>query len=414
MTTTNDERGRIFTDASAYADPVAWHAAAKKLRAEAPVLRVELPDYPAFWAFTKHADVMEIERNPRVFTNSPMPTLTPKAQMRPSDEPAAVQTLIQMDGDNHRDHRKIVNDWFMPASINRMQDRVAELAKRYVDEMASLGGRCDFARDIAMHYPLHVILSTLGLPEDDYGRMLQLTQELFGGDDPDIGRVGNDEGSMAIIMDFVQYFNGVAADRRANPTSDLASVIANAELNGAPLPDVDVLGFYLITATAGHDTTTNSIAGGLHALLTNPDQLELLRANPDLLDDHAVEELIRYVTPVKHFMRTCQEPFTIRGTEIQPGELVLMSYASANRDDEVFTDPDRLDLNRENASGHLAFGFGRHFCLGAHLARLEIRTFFRELLGRLESIELDGETTFTHSTLVTGPKNLPIRYSLRS
>ena len=172
-----------------------------------------------------------------------------------------------------------------------------------------------------------------------------------------------------------------------------------------------MFGFYLIIATAGHDTTSNSTAGGLLALIENPDQLKLLQDQPELIDG-AADELIRYVSPVKHFIRTCREPFTLRDVTFQPGDITLLSYASANRDDEVFEDPFRLDVTRANASSHLAFGFGRHFCLGAHLARMEIRAIFRELLGRLDSIELAGEPTFVHSRLVSGPKTLPIAYQL--
>lgn len=403
--------GRIFADPAAYGDPEAWHAAAKRLREEAPILKVSLPDYPEFFAITKHADVMEIERHPEVFTNAPNPVLSTKADMRAGEEGgAAVNTLISMDGEDHRAHRNLVNDWFRPGNVKKLQERVQELAAKAVDHMQSLGGQCDFARDVAMHYPLQVILSILGLPESDFGRMLKLTQELFGAEDPDIGRAASDGSVLAVVLDFVSYFSDLANDRRAHPGTDLASVIANAQLNGAPLPDMDVFGFYLIIATAGHDTTTNSIGGGLHALMEHPDQLALLQAQPELIDN-ATDELIRYVTPVKHFLRTCQAPFTLRDTTFQPGDVVLMSFASANRDDEVFTDPFSLDVRRPNQGSHVAFGFGQHFCLGAHLARLEIRTLFKELITRIDTVELAGEPTFLQARLVSGPKTLPVRYS---
>lgn len=242
--------------------------------------------------------------------------------------------------------------------------------------------------------------------------MLRLTQELFGAEDPDIGRVAEDNAILEVVLDFVTYFNALAASRRAAPTGDLASVIANAELDGQPLPDMDTLGHYLIIATAGHDTTSNTIGGGLLALMEHRDQLGLLQARPELID-HAADELIRYVTPVKHFMRTCQQPFTLREVTFQRGELLYLSYASANRDEQVFPDPFRLDVRRENAASHLAFGFGRHFCLGAHLARMEIRAIFRELLGRLEHIELAGEPTWIQAYFVQGPKSIPVSYRLR-
>ena len=270
----------------------------------------------------------------------------------------------------------------------------------------------DFANDVAVHYPLQVILSILGLPETDYAKMLKLTQELFGAEDPDIGRAGEDHTVLEVMMDFVGYFTGLAADRRAAPTADLASVIANAELGGAPLPDMDVFGFYLIIATAGHDTTSNSISGGMLALLEHPDQLKLLQEQPELIES-AADEFIRYVSPVKHFIRTCREPFTLRDVTFQPGDVTLLSYASANRDEEVFPDAFRFDVTRANAASHLAFGFGRHFCLGAHLARMEIRAIFRELIGRLDHVELAGTPTFVQSRLVSGPKKLPISYSFK-
>jgi cytochrome P450 len=347
-----------------------------------------------------------------VFTNAPVTVIVDEKrvdEMRTTDPP--VKALVQMDGEQHKAHRAIVNDWFKPGSVKQLEARIDELAAHYVDEMARLGGRCDFAQDIAVHYPLQVILSMLGLPESDYARMLQLTQELFGAEDPDMGRVADDESQLSVLMDFAVYFSELAANRRETPTSDLASVIANAQIDGELLPDLELVGHYVIIATAGHDTTSNSIAGGLLALIEQPDQLELLRSRPELID-HAADELIRWVSPVKHFVRTCREPFTIRDVTFEPDDLLVLSYASANRDDEVFSDPFRLDVQRENAASHLAFGFGRHYCLGAHLARLEIRALFKELLARLDHVELDGEATWVRSHFVQGPKRIPIRYQL--
>jgi cytochrome P450 len=403
--------GSIFADATAYADPVGWHAAATRIRAESPILRVRLDGHPEFWAITKHADVMEIERNPEIFTNAPVPVLTPESERGPAGE-APVKTLIQMDGDEHKAHRAIVNDWFKPGNVKMMQTRIDELATNCVDRMAAMGGRCDFMNDVALQFPLQVILSILGLPEGDYARMLKLTQEIFGAEDPDIARLGEDHSIAEVLLDFVTYFTALANDRRAHPTADLASVIANAELHGRPLLDMDMLGHYLIIATAGHDTTANAIGGGLLALIEHPDQLELLQAQPEVIHN-AADEFIRYVSPVKHFMRNCQRPFTLRDVTFEPGDLLYLSYASANRDEEVFPDPFRLDVQRANASSHVAFGFGHHFCLGAHLARMEIRAIFTELLSRLEHIELAGEPTWIRAYFVQGPKSIPINFELR-
>lgn len=403
------ELGRIFADPDAYADPRSWHEAARRIRDEQPILPVSVPGFADFWAITKHADVLEVERHPDVFTNAPIPVLTPATDVEPGEPP--VKTLIQMDGDEHKAHRGIVNEWFKPGSLRTLQDRVDLLAQRAVDQMASLGGTCDFVNDVALHFPLQVILSILGLPEADHARMLQLTQELFGAEDADIGRLGEDEGIIGVLMDFVAYFTELASNRRSEPTEDLASVIANAQLDDEPLSDLDMIGHYVIIATAGHDTTSNAISGGLLALLEQPDQLDLLRSQPDLID-HAADELIRWVAPVKHFMRTCQRSYEIRGHTFEPGDRLYLSYASANRDDEVFEDPMRLDVRRENASNHVAFGFGRHFCLGAHLARMEVRALFRALVPRLEHIELAAEPTWIRASFVQGPKHIPIRYQL--
>jgi cytochrome P450 len=409
--TSVESLGSIFADPVAYADPERWHAAAKRIRDESPILKVTLAGFPEFWAITRHTDVMEIERNPDVFTNAPMPVLAPGGGAAAMEAPP-VKTLIQMDGDEHKAHRNVVNDWFKPGNVKNLQARVDELARQSVDRREEMGGECDFVNDIALHFPLQVILSILGLPEDDYARMLKLTQELFGAEDPDIARMGEDQSMLDVIIDFVNYFTALARDRRARPTDDLASVIANAEIKGLPLPDMDMLGHYVIIATAGHDTTSNAISGGLLALMEHRDQLELLRAEPELID-RVPDELIRYVSPVKHFMRTCREPFTIRDVTFAPGDRVLLSFASANRDDEVFPDPMRLDLRRENAATHLAFGFGRHFCLGAHLARLEMRAVFREIVARIDDIELAGEPTWIRAYFVQGPKSIPITYRVR-
>jgi cytochrome P450 len=260
---------------------------------------------------------------------------------------------------------------------------------------------------VALHFPLYVIMSILGLPEEDYPRILKLTQEVFGASDPELGR-GDDVTS--VLVDFFNYFQALTVGRRAEPTEDLASAIANAEIDGARMGDLEAAGYYVIIATAGHDTTSASIAGGLHALLQFPEQLERLRADPSLVPT-AVEEMIRWVSPVKQFMRTAAVDHEIRGVRIPAGESVLLSFPSANRDEEVFADPEWFDVGRD-PNRHLAFGFGAHFCLGAQLARLEGRAFFSELMPRLRSVELAGPPAYMETLFVGGPKHLPISFEL--
>ncbi len=299
-----DEAAKVFADAQAYADEAKLHAALTHLRANAPVSWVDVPDYRPFWAITKHADVMEIERANTVFTNSPRPVL---ANIEGDEQQAAVgvSTLIHMDDPQHRVVRAIGADWFRPKAMRALKLRIDELAKRYVDHMLAAGPECDFVQEVAVNYPLYVIMSMLGIPESDFPRMLKYTQELFGSDDTEFQRGTSKEEQIGVLLEMFQYFNELTASRRANPTEDLASAIANATIDGEPLTDIDTVSYYLIIATAGHDTTSATIAGGLHALIDNPDQRERLRANMDLMP-LATEEMIRWVTPVKEFMRTAQ------------------------------------------------------------------------------------------------------------
>ncbi|MFI6814163.1 cytochrome P450 [Nonomuraea sp. NPDC050328] len=400
------EAGLTLIDPSAYADEARYHAACTLLRRESPVHRVDGPGYRPFWAVTKHADVLEIERQHELFLNAPRPLLSPaEAEDRVAASGLALRTLVHIDDPDHRVFRAIGADWFKPAAMRRMQERIDVLAKRYVDRMLEFGGSCDFATDIAAHYPLYVILSLLGLPESDFPRMLQLTQELFGGQDADRRRGETVDDQITVLLDFFAYFQELTAARRAVPTDDLASAIANGGLN-----DFDTASYYVIIATAGHDTTSSVIAGGLHALIENPAELARLRAEPALMAS-AVDEMIRWVTPVKEFMRTATRDYTLRDTKISEGDSLLLAYPSANRDEEVFTDPFRFDVGR-SPNRHLAFGFGAHYCLGAALARMEAKALFTELLPRLRSVELAGEPSWIETLFVGGLKRLPISYRL--
>jgi cytochrome P450 len=250
----------------------------------------------------------------------------------------------------------------------------------------------------------------MGVPETDEPRMLKLTQELFGGTDPDMQRPDASETSNA-IFDFFQYFQAITAERRARPGDDLASVIANGKVNGCPLGDIETASYYIIVATAGHDTTSSTIAGGLQALIANPGELKKLKENPALLNS-AIEEMIRWVTPVQHFMRTAMEDYELRGRKIKAGEALSLLYVSGNRDEDVFADPFRFRIDRE-PNKQIAFGYGAHVCIGQHLARMEVKGFFTELLKRLDHIEQVGEAKRVQSVFVSGLKTLPVRYSIR-
>jgi cytochrome P450 len=409
-TPTMDGAARLLADPMAYTDEPKLHAALAHLRANAPVSWVEVPKYRPFWAITKHADIMDIERENTLFTNWPRPVLT-TAEGDEMQANVGVRTLIHMDDPQHRVVRAIGADWFRPKAMRALKVRVDELAKIYVEKMMEVGPECDFVQEVAVNYPLYVIMSLLGIPEADFPRMLKLTQELFGSDDTEFKRGTTNEDQLPALLDMFQYFNGVTASRRENPTEDLASAIANARIDGEPLSDIDTVSYYLIVATAGHDTTSATISGGLLALIENHDQLSRLRDNLDLMP-LATEEMIRWVTPVKEFMRTAAEDTTVRSVPIAAGESVLLSYVSANRDEDVFDNPFRFDVGRD-PNKHLAFGYGVHFCLGAALARMEVNSFFTELLPRLKSVELTGDPQFVATTFVGGLKHLPVRYSFK-
>jgi cytochrome P450 len=408
---TVEEAGRVFADPGAYTDEAYFHRACALLRREAPISLVEADGYAPFYALTRHADVMEAERRPEVFRNQPQPVLMETEMERLVRQSGDLATLIHMDDPEHRKYRALTADWFQPSSLARLEGRIAELARRAVDRMAELGGECDFAVDIATPMPLEVILSILGLPEADYPKMLQLTRELFQGDDPEFARGGGTfEEFVTVMYDFFRYFGALVDERRARPTEDLASVIANAVVDGEPIWPYQQISYYVIIATAGHDTTSFTMSGGLQALLENPDQLERLRRDPSLIPT-AADEMVRWVSPVRHFLRNVVAPAEISGHRFEIGDRLLLSYWSANRDEDVFDDPFRFDVGRK-PNRHLAFGFGAHYCLGALLAKMEIRALFAELIPRLRWIGPARPPELSRAVFVGGHKHLPIRYEV--
>ena len=368
---------------------------------------VEAPGYEPFWAVTRHADIMDIERNNTLFLNAPRPLLATAemdaAAKRREADGTALRTLIHMDDPQHKVVRAIGAGWFRPRAMRALEERVQQLARRYVDRMADFGGECDFATQVAVHYPLYVILSLLGLPESDFPRLLKLTQEMFGGGDEELRRGETPEELLATLLDFFAYFQDLTAARRAIPTGDLASEIANARVDGEYLSDFDTASYYVIIATAGHDTTSSTIAGGLHALIQHPAELARLRDDPALLPT-AAEEMIRWVTPVKEFMRTAVADTEVGGVPIAagPGGAAVLPLGQPRRGTSSPT-RSAFDVGRD-PNRHLAFGFGVHLCLGAALARMETRAFFAELLPRLESIELAGQPEWTRHHLRRRPQ----------
>jgi cytochrome P450 len=405
-----------------YAERGYPHETWTALRREDPLHWCEPQLNVPFWAVTKHADICQISKQPDLFLNGKgiIPATKDVAERLARGEKGpfdAMQTIITMDPPKHRTYRKVASPWFTPRALARLDETVEASAKRLVDRLYEAQvqgeGRCDFATDVAAQHPLRILASILGVPREDEARILRLTQELFGGDDPEFQRPEEDrqEAFRNLGIEFLQYFGKIIAQRREDPGDDLAGVLANAQIDGAPMGDVETLGYYLITFTAGHDTTRNALAGGMHALALNPDEREKLRADPRARVAAAVEEIVRWTTPVNYMMRTVSRDTELAGRAIRAGDRLVLFYASANRDEEVFDDPFAFRVDRD-PNPHLGFGIGEHFCLGAHLARKSQRALFSELIGRLEEVEIDGPVERLAASFVAGIKHLPLRYRL--
>jgi cytochrome P450 len=323
-----------------------------------------------------------------------------------------------MDAPDHLKYRQLTQSWFLPQNVRQLEDRIRGIARDHVDRMAELGGECDFVADVALTYPLRVIMEILGVPPADEPRMLRLTQELFGSADPDLNRshstledTGEALGAIqGVIADFFAYFKQITDDRKASPRGDVATVIANGRIDGAPINDFEAMGYYIIVATAGHDTTSSSTAGAVWGMCQFPEAFAAVKADPGLIPG-LVDESIRWTTPVKHFMRSATADTELRGRKIAKGDWLMLCYPSGNRDEEVFDEPDRFDPTR-SPNRHLAFGYGAHLCLGQHLAKLEMRVLWEEMLPRLTALEFAGEPTRAAAAFVGGPKSLPIRYKM--
>ncbi len=397
----------------AYLDEAEVAQRCKALRATGRVLWVEQEPYRPFWAVLRREEIMAVERDSRTWLAAPRQTLMPRdiedailAQWGVRTGP--VRTLLDMDGADHRDYRALTQTWFNSRFLDTLRGRMADLARSYVDKLAALGGACDFIEAIAVPYPLIMITSILGLPDSDAPLVLRLTQELFGSQDPERQRSG--EYGQDVVMEFFHYLGTVVAQRRAAPAEDLMSVVANATLHGQPLPDIDTLSYGMLLAAAGHDTTSSTVGVGMMQLALNPDQFARLRANPALIPD-AAQEMFRWATPVRHFMRTAASDTMLGGQAIAAGESVCLMYLSANRDEDAFAEPDRFLVDR-SPNRHVAFGYGAHHCLGRILAEMEVEALFREVVARVEHIDLDGDPEWVKTNHTGGLKRLPIRYRM--
>ena len=409
------------------------------LRNNAPVYWIDPAGYRPFWAVTKYQDIMEIERQsdkflsePRLFIVSEQEEEDVRQLTGGSD--ILMRTIAHMDGEEHLAYRGLTEEWFLPTNLKKLEQsmfslageyvsrmanivrskegQVSSIAKEFVDKMEDGGGTCDFAQDVAVWYPLRVIMMILGVPKEDEPKLLRLTQQIFGTKDPDFTRQVKEGTSpiVEIMAEFTEYFMHISKDRRENPRDDLSSVIANAKIDGRFLEDWELISYYIIISSAGHETTSSATGGGVIALASNPDQLALLQKDPSKTA-LAIEEILRWVSPVKHFVRTVTEDYQLRGQTIRKDQAVSLYYASGNRDEDIFERPHDFDITR-SPNRHIAFGYGVHRCLGMHLARMEMRAILEQLATRLSHMELLGEPTWFQSSIVNGPKFIPLGYRM--
>lgn len=409
----------LLYDAKTWARPGDVHAIFARLRAEDPVHFCRHDSYPDLWHVTRHADIFEIERRTDAFLNKPR--LIINSSQREAGLRALtggglslIQSLVTMDPPEHPKMRLLTQAWFMPKNLASLQSTIEESATEGLRRLIDASGPIDFAREVATEFPLRVIMSVLGVPASDYRLMLRLTQELFGPEDPDARRkdVAADDPVAALrrtFAEFAAYFRALSEARRASPKDDVASVIANAKIDGQPISDEAALGYYIIIATAGHDTTSYSLSEAVYHLAQSPNLFARLRKAPDELAPRIAEEAIRFASPVRHFIRTAATDVDVRGKRIRAGESLILWYPSGSRDEEVFPNPDRFDPDRDLSVRHAAFGHAAHMCLGMHLARQEITTFLKLLASNVLAIEAAGDAAYSQANFVSGIKRLPVR-----
>lgn len=417
------ELAEAIVDPKSYKDFDKIHAVFTELRQTAPVALAKPAGFEPFWFISKFEDVRAVEADNETFHAGDLPTVlvdaeTNRITVEEVGSPHRFLTLVQMDGEKHKAYRDLTASWFGPRSLRNLEPRIRNRMHQTIERMAQTGGSCDFAHDVALLYPLRVIMDVLGVDDDAEELMLRLTQEIFGSGDPEANATGRtyttpqeqQEAVAAIAAEAYGYFTALTEERRKNPKDDLATLLSNGTINGEKLGDVETFGYYAITATAGHDTTSNSTSAGMIALCEQPDLLAKLQADPSLIPG-LVEESIRWESPVKHFMRSATRDTQVGGQAIKQGDWMMSNFASANRDEDVYDNPFEFDITRK-PNRHMALGYGPHVCLGQHLARLEMRIFWEELLPRLKSVELTGPVKRVGASFVSGPFSVPIKFEL--
>ncbi len=391
------------------------HAAWARLRRESPVHWFDQPGaQPPYWAVTKHADIIEVSRKPQQFIIAPRIAVLPDLPPLEPGAPPVARHLLNMDPPDHALFRKVVSPRFTPRAIRTHTERITAIAHQVLDGLAADGEtrEVDFVGEIAAPFALFVLAELLGVPRDDWEMLFHRTNETIGNADPEYQQEGEkpEDTAERSRMALFGYFNELAERRRDDPRDDWVSAVLAGRPGGEPMGQLELLSYFFLLVVAGNETTRNALSGGIATLATHPDQWDALRADPGLTE-RAIEEIVRWTSPVIQFTRTAVEDYVLRGVTIRAGESVCLFYPSANRDDEVFDEPDRFRIDRD-PNPHLGFGVGEHFCLGANLARLELRVMIGALTERLEHFELTGEPDRLQSSFVGGIKRLPVRLRL--
>jgi cytochrome P450 len=396
-------------------DPAFWlrpdrDGAFAKLRSERPVAFFEefeypgIPKGPGYWAITRYDDVWTVSRNPQTFVSGKGSNIGDL----PIELAEFFGSMINMDAPRHTKLRLIVNRGFTPRMVAKTEQAVRDKARRIIDSVAERG-ECDFVNDIAAALPLEIICEMVGIPQADYRRIFELTNTILGIGDPEYAMTIED--LMAAGMEMATYAQALGRDRLSNPKDDITTALMQAEVDGQRLSEQEFGSFFILLVVAGNETTRNAISHGMKALTDHPEQRRIWQSDFARVTPTAVEEIVRWATPVIHFRRTAAEDTELSGQKIRAGEKVVMWYSAANRDERAFNDPYRFDVRRD-PNEHVGFGGGGpHFCLGANLARREIAVMFEELFQRLPDIEISGPPAMLHSAFIHGIKRMPCRFT---
>lgn len=418
------EIGNLIASPQAYARQKQLLSAFRWLREANPVGCVEIEDFDPFWAVTRHADILAVSRQHDIFHNGDRATaLVPRAtdenvRALTRGSPHLIRTPVHMDEPEHPRYRAITQAWFTRQSVYSLEDRVRGFARDCLDRMIQLGGDCEFVSDVARPFPLRVMLSILGIPQEDAPVVLGLTEKFFRSQDEQVQAdktLARDPARHAthllnVLSDFRSYFRPLIESRIKVPRDDVLTAIAHAKIDGIPIRPFEAISYLLILATAGHHTTSSSIAGGVWGLCQQPDEFKKVIKDTSLIPG-LVEEAVRWTTPVQHFMRTAVRETELNGRRIAAGDWLMLCYLSGNRDEAVFDSPEQFRVGRTTGAP-VAFGHGVHICLGQHLARFEMRIFFEEMLARIDRIELCDEPKRSASVFVGGPTYVPVRYNV--